>query len=148
MIDKSQWQLRPGFLRVLVLFFLLIVAGFFLLVSSNIARTNHIKKVGTQLYEQHMAILLQEAAQDAGGLTNINDAFIYRACTATNKGALLIIIRTNDSGELLDFWQMPFQITLVGATNFTIRSAGPDKRFGDRDDIVFNTVSNLFIVKR
>jgi hypothetical protein len=139
MIDKSQLRLRPGFLLVL---FLIVIGCGWLVLSSN-RRQNHYKIMGTHLYERQMAVLLQEEAQGAGGLTNITDEFICRACTATN--AILFIVHTNDSGELLDFWQTPFQITLIGPTNFTIRSAGPDKHFGDRDDIVFNTVSNGFV---
>ena len=40
---------------------------------------------------------------------------------------------------------MPYQIQIVAQTNFVIRSAGPNKKFGDADDIVFNSVSNDFV---
>lgn len=141
MIDKSQLRIRPGCLLVLFLVAVILL----LLVLNGDRQHTRAKIIATHLYERPMAMLLQEAAQDAGGLTNINDEFIHRACTATNKDALLMIIRTNGAGELLDCWLMPFQITLIGPTNFSIRSAGPDKHLGNRDDIVFNTVSNDFM---
>jgi hypothetical protein len=53
--------------------------------------------------------------------------------------------RTNGLGELIDIWQMPFQIKFAGQTNIIIRSAGPNKKFGDKDDIIFNSVSNDFV---
>jgi hypothetical protein len=40
---------------------------------------------------------------------------------------------------------MPFQIEITPPTNFVVRSAGPDKKFGDADDIIFNSVSNGFV---
>ena len=48
-------------------------------------------------------------------------------------------------GELLDLWGTPYEIGIVGQTNLVIRSAGPNKKFGDADDIIFNSVSNNFV---
>lgn len=53
--------------------------------------------------------------------------------------------RTNSQGELLDFWKTPFQFEKLGLTNVIIRSAGPNQRFGNKDDIVFHSVSNNFV---
>jgi hypothetical protein len=52
---------------------------------------------------------------------------------------------TNSNGEIVDYWQVPLQMQIVDTTNFTIRSAGKDKNFGDADDIIFNSVSNDFV---
>lgn len=51
----------------------------------------------------------------------------------------------NSQGELLDVWHTPYQIKIEAQTNFIVRSAGPDKRFGDADDIIFNSASNGFV---
>jgi hypothetical protein len=40
---------------------------------------------------------------------------------------------------------MPFQIQVIGTTNFIFHSAGVDKKFGDTDDIIFNSLSNTFV---
>jgi hypothetical protein len=51
----------------------------------------------------------------------------------------------NSRGEMLDAWGTEYALTLQDRTNIVIRSAGPDKKFGDTDDIVFNSVSNNFV---
>ena len=51
----------------------------------------------------------------------------------------------NTNGELVDIWEMPYQIQFLQQTNFIIHSAGEDKIFGTADDIVFNSVSNGFV---
>jgi len=62
----------------------------------------------------------------------------------TNKyRGISFTTHTNALGELIDIWQTPFQIKLAGETNFIISSAGPNKKFGDADDIIFNSVSNF-----
>ena len=63
----------------------------------------------------------------------------------TNKHQFSFGTRTNTSGETVDIWDTPYQIELVGRTNFIIRSAGKNCRFGDKDDIIFKSVSNDFV---
>jgi hypothetical protein len=53
--------------------------------------------------------------------------------------------KTNDAGELVDMWRTPIRFTPVGATNLIIKSAGPNRRLGDKDDIVFNSALITFI---
>jgi hypothetical protein len=52
---------------------------------------------------------------------------------------------TNENGELLDVWQTPYQIEIISQTNFIVHSAGRDQKFGDADDIIFNSASNNFV---
>lgn len=40
----------------------------------------------------------------------------------------------NSSGEFTDPWKTPYEMNIV-QTNYTIRSAGPNRIFGDEDDI-------------
>ena len=52
---------------------------------------------------------------------------------------------TNHSGAMVDAWQTPYKIELIGPTNFAVHSAGGDKTFGTKDDIIFNSLSNDFV---
>ena len=53
--------------------------------------------------------------------------------------------RTNSHGELLDMWRMPLRFEPAGKTNLVIRSAGLNRRFGDKNDLVFNCASNSLV---
>jgi hypothetical protein len=43
---------------------------------------------------------------------------------------------TNEQGELVDTWGTPLEIWAVGSQRLEARSAGPNQRFGDHDDLV------------
>ena len=43
---------------------------------------------------------------------------------------------TNHSGEAIDGWGTPLQIEILRTNTPMVRSAGPNKKFGDGDDIV------------
>jgi len=49
------------------------------------------------------------------------------------------------SNEMTDPWGTPYTISFSSTNSFVISSAGKDKKFGDKDDIVFNSVSNDFV---
>ena len=55
------------------------------------------------------------------------------------------LYRTNSQGELLDFWKTPIQFEVVAPTNVIIRSAGPNRKFGNKDDIILNSASSSFV---
>jgi hypothetical protein len=40
-------------------------------------------------------------------------------------------------GHFLDAWGTSYRITFIGPKAVEIRSAGPDKQFGTKDDVVF-----------
>jgi hypothetical protein len=54
-------------------------------------------------------------------------------------------LHTNQQGQILDPWQMAYQIKNFEWTNFIVCSARPNKIFGDTDDIIFNSASNDFV---
>jgi len=54
-------------------------------------------------------------------------------------------IITNAEGELLDGWAMPYRIEIIFQTNCVIRSAGKNRTFGDKDDIIFDSLKNRFV---
>ena len=49
------------------------------------------------------------------------------------------------SNEMADPWGTPYAINFLSTNNFVISSAGANKKFGDADDIIFNSVSNDFV---
>jgi hypothetical protein len=144
-MDKSQMRVRPGFLLGLLAIF----AFLCWLVSSGVPTEKEktkAKVLETRGEERLMGELLEEKASKVGGLTNIPNEFILNPFLTANKyRGISFTTRTNALGEVIDIWQMPFQIKLVGQTNFIIRSAGPDQKFGDADDIIFNSAANDFV---
>jgi hypothetical protein len=144
-MEKSQMRVRPGFLLGLVMVFAFL--GW--LISGGVPTEKEktkAKVLETRVEERSMGELLEEEASKVGGLTNIPNEFILNPFLTTNKyRGISFTTRTNVLGEIIDIWQMPFQIKLAGQTNFIIRSAGPNKKFGDADDIIFNSVSNNFV---
>ena len=49
------------------------------------------------------------------------------------------------AGELCDTWGTPYEIQFEGANSFTIISAGPDRKFGTSDDVIFDSLKNEFM---
>jgi type II secretory pathway pseudopilin PulG len=43
---------------------------------------------------------------------------------------------TNERGEVVDVWGTPVEIWTTGSQRVEARSAGPNRRFGDHDDLV------------
>jgi len=139
-------RVPPGFLLIfsLVIFALvgwLVVGG--VPTEKEKAKAKVLETMGE---ERSMGDLLEEKASEVGGLTNIPNEFILNPFLVTNKySGISFTTRTNTLGEIIDIWQTPFQIKIIGQTNFIISSAGPNKIFGDADDIIFNSVSNDFV---
>jgi hypothetical protein len=145
-MDKSQTRVRAGFMLGLA------VVGFAFvgwLVTGGVPTEKEKTRANvleTLVEERSMAELLKKEALKFGGPTNIPNEFILNPFHADNERPRISFEdRTNASGKAVDIWQMPFQIKLVGQTNFIIWSAGPDQKFGDSDDIIFNSVSNDFV---
>jgi hypothetical protein len=145
-MDKPQMRERLGFwlglLAVFAFLCWLVTGG----VPTEKEKTKA-KVLETLVEERSMGELLEEKASKVGGLTNIPNEFILNPFLTTNiYEGISFTTRTNGLGELIDIWQMPFQIKFVGQTNIIIRSAGPDQKYGDSDDIIFNSVSNNLVM--
>ncbi len=64
-----------------------------------------------------------------------------------SRSSNYVLLRfTNAPGQVVDFWQTPLHVMLIAHTNFLIRSAGPNKRFSDKDDIVYDSTKNGFVI--
>jgi hypothetical protein len=144
-MDKSQLRIRPIFLKLLLLcvllvFLLPIISIFF--TDRNYGARARILNVMND--ERLIASTLGQRAAEIGGLTNIDNDFVVQ----TMFGPLRLNYhpdRTNSQGGILDIWKTPFRIEFIPPTNFVVCSAGPDKKFGDADDINFNSASNDFV---
>jgi SNF family Na+-dependent transporter len=99
--------------------------------------------VKTRSEERSIAALLGEQASIIGGLTNLNQKFILDTLFTSNQNPFQL--NTNAAGAMVDIWQTPYKFELFGQTNFVVRSAGKDKKFGTEDDIIFNSLSNDFV---
>jgi hypothetical protein len=139
-MDKSQRLVRRGFLLGLLPIFL-----FFGWWASQLVPTEKEKAKAKVLEtigeERSMGESLEEKILEVGRLTNIPSEFILNPFHPSDPFAN----HTNTFGALIDGWQTPFQIKFAEHTNFIIYSAGPNKIFGDTDDIIFNSVSNDFV---
>ena len=97
----------------------------------------------TRSDERWMSALLGEKAGEMGGLTNLNQQFVLDSLLVANQNQFRI--DTNVAGEVIDVWQTPYRIELAGRTNFIINSAGRNRKFGDKDDIIFSSALNDFV---
>jgi hypothetical protein len=99
--------------------------------------------VKTRSEERSIAALLGEPASIIGGLRNLNQKFMLDTLFTSNQNPFQL--NTNAAGAMVDIWQTPYKFELFGQTNFVVRSAGKDKKFGTEDDIIFNSLSNDFV---
>jgi hypothetical protein len=51
--------------------------------------------------------------------------------------------QTNAQGELMDPWGTAWEIWRVGEDRIEARSAGPNRRFGDHDDLIASRAAGL-----
>jgi hypothetical protein len=126
------------------LLLLVIIVGMFF--PSPVRSKTKVKIIATRGQIKSLAFSLNEYNKSNGHLPlgdNSNIATILSA--VFTNGFLNYPDWTNSNGELVDCWRMPFQIQIADTTNFIICSAGPNKIFGNTDDIIFNSVSNDFV---
>jgi len=130
-----------------VLFTLVLLLPFF-------AKTRGGPKDAAIHYARHDVSVLASAFKIRNENNPTNDTIhistneLYFSCGfafATGLTTNLFFNPINSQGELLDVWHTPYQIKIVAQTNFIVRSAGPDQKFGDKDDIIFNSASNGFV---
>jgi hypothetical protein len=142
-MDNPQMQIRPVFLWFLLgCFLLFLIFAILFQPDQNLGMKARI--INTKSDEKQIVSALKQRAAETGGLTNIDNGLVFQAvfnALRLNYGS----DRTNSQGEILDIWKMPFQIRIIPPTNFVVRSAGPNQKFGDADDIIFNSTSNGFV---
>ena len=128
----------------------LLIGTVFLAVVVNIAigflpesrSSRRTKVIITRVWMQSVVSFLSRHVSERGDLTDLDSKSIARGVIGTNN---LQPSRINAQSELLDYWKTPIQIQISARTNFTLRSAGPNGKSGDDDDIVFDSQANGFI---
>jgi len=97
--------------------------------------------VKTRSDEQLLVALLKNQAIEINLLTNLNNEFVLNSISAQDR----FWFKTNNSSAVIDVWETPYRMEFAPQTNFIVHSAGPNRKFGDKDDIIFNSVSNDFV---
>jgi hypothetical protein len=140
-MDKSQKRILPRFAAILLL--LVLIAIFSGLLTPRSGTKAEAQIFYTQFELKDIASALKNQVTVTGSLSKTNNAYILQTLFGTNT--FLYSYKTNADGKLLDAWETPINVEILSQTSFTIRSAGPNKKFGDADDIIFNSVSNDFV---
>ena len=143
-VEDSSNRSRP---RLPLVIITVVVGGFLLTLALDLfqpeSRASRKTRITiTRVWEGEIANFLKQRLVQSGELTNLDNRSIAQSVFGTNS---LHPSRLNTKGELLDIWKTPFQIEIVAPTNFIIRSAGPNRRCGDDDDIVFKSLTNGFV---
>jgi hypothetical protein len=145
-MDKSQLRVRPGFILWLLVIFVGFpwLGGFFLRVDSGKTKAK--------------IVVTQNELTAVGGLANQLSARFEILPLDTNSCLLPGLLssegrkqlrnyfdRTNAQGELIDLWRTSIKIEHTFLSNVIIRSAGPDRKLGNRDDLVFDVSKDDFV---
>ena len=89
---------------------------------------------------ESIALNLRHYGQRFGGNPVGTNAEIVKTLNGSNPQGVRYLpqehLRLNDQGELLDTWGTPYFFHQMSAQQMEIRSAGPDKTFWTRDDII------------
>jgi hypothetical protein len=146
-MNKS--QLRKNLMDIVLLLVMLLFVWILLIFPFllHLTRKKDALIHFTRFEAKEIATELKQYSIQTGGLTNIDNNFVFQTVFGTNGTVNLNYHseQTNSQGQVLDCWKTPYQIEILAKTNFVVTSAGPDKIFGDADDIIFNSVSNDFV---
>ena len=75
---------------------------------------------------------------------NGDNAAVARQLLGSNARDLVLLnARTNKFGELIDCWDTPYNFE-VKNNQLSIHSAGPNQKFYDTDDFIFDAQSRMF----
>ena len=147
-MDKSQTCVRPGFLLGLLVVFVIIpwLVSLFLptvggpTLARKVMTRRDISEISSAISNQ-TGIGQIETQIHADSSNSFSASFL----NFTNGAIRLNMNTTNSKGELLDVWGAPYRIEITVQTNYVIRSAGKNRTFGDKDDIVFDSVKSGFV---
>jgi hypothetical protein len=100
----------------------------------------------TRLEEAEMANAISRYATVFQHFPADNNAALTKNLTGDNPQQLLFLklvaTSTNNDGQLVDIWSMPYKFVFNSTNSFTITSAGENRAFGDTDDVVFDSRTN------
>jgi hypothetical protein len=146
-VDGVKMKALKKLLKLTAIAFAVLIILFFL--SATCApRATIGRPAKAQIEMVNLAVALKNYESTYGVYPTGENSNIISMLTGDNpqKTVLLNFRRTAENpNEMVDPWEMPYQIQFFQQTNFIIRSAGKDKIFGDADDFTFNSVSNNFV---
>ena len=95
----------------------------------------------TKVELQNIAFALNKYFTASNAILAGDSAALFSILMGSNGTGMRLLTprKTNWSGEMLDIWNTPYQIEIVYQTNTLIRSAGPNRQFGDKDDVYIRT---------
>lgn len=146
-MDKSQKRLRPffGFDRIFLVMLVVIVFYVMLMLPWNPGRDGAAKHAVTRSEVREMTSALNKYLAETKIEIPSDNAKIYAALRGMNPGKITYFVsrnRTNSMGEFIDIWNTPYWIRVFNHTNFVVRSAGPNRQFGDKDDVWYDSALN------
>lgn len=136
---KTETRVRKSLLWTLIGCFLISVGAAVGLPESKAAKKA--KVTITRDWAKQIADFLRRRAAESRELTGFDGQPVLQSAFIDSSAKPSCV---NSRGEVVDYWKTPFQIRIVAQTNFIIRAAGPNRKFGDDDDIVFDSVSDGF----
>jgi type II secretory pathway pseudopilin PulG len=133
-----------------VILLLLAVIGWLVFSALEYRTDRNYGFIRTKVDESQIATALEAYSTLYGAFPTGNTEAIERILSGEDlNGKNLQKIRfltfkgsVEHSNEMADPWGTPYAISFSSTNSFVISSAGKDKVFGDKDDIVFNSVSN------
>lgn len=102
----------------------------------------------SQLGMMSLSAALESYLATTGAMPSGVNSNVVNVLSGNNvEKRIFLNFRPSDKhpNEMVDAWDTPYQIEFLQATNFTIRSAGKNKIFGDKDDIIFESVRDDFV---
>jgi len=90
---------------------------------------------------ENMRSVFRQYSQRFGGNPVGNNREITAALNGSNRGQAVMVnpedgMQINSDGELVDNWGTPFFFHQMSRTEMEIRSAGPDRKLWNSDDLV------------
>jgi len=143
-------RIRPRFILGLIVVFVIVPAiiSLFVPIFGGPKIIEKTQRVRTDI--SSIALALESYEVTYGHYpTNEDTAEILAALTGKNPSQRAFLIYgqlpTQNRQDFFDPWATPYQIVSRFQTNFTINSAGWNKRFGDEDDWIFDLAVGDFL---
>ena len=126
--------------RTLLLF--AVIAGVSLTIAVSIFYA--LKAYGISLHASHdirrIKWAIEAYREENGSYPTGDNAAVFSTLRGSNANRVVFLRvkpwQINSDGQFVDPWGTPYDISVSTNANLRIRSAGPNGRFGDRDDMV------------
>ena len=138
-----QWKISGRFVNLLLACLLIWLGMDYFLRSSSHPHAAPLAR--TRLEEESFSQGMESYKSALGNYPTGESSDILRALTGDNSQNRIFLSyhrSLEHPNEMVDAWGTPYAIRFLASNAFTISSAGKNKIFGDKDDIVFSSISN------